>query len=961
MNVTITGTGFRNGVVANLTNGSTIVNGDIQNRIPTQLVCSFPITSVLAGSYDLTILNLDGTTVSKPNAFAVKAPALSPVIASFSPMTGENTASCALTILGSAFQKGAIVTLRNGSTVLTATAPVITATQIKCNLPLTGARIGEYNVTVLNPDGISNTSSINFTVKNPTPTIGAVTPSFGYNNSAFTNVTITGTKFVAGLQVDLLNGSITLPGVVNSSILTATKCVVTFELPTLPAGNYNVKVTNPGGPNVTKPNGFLVKAPSTDPTINGIKPISGVNNASLSLTVNGSHFRAGATIIIANGSLIKTVPGVMSNNEATLKGTLPLKDLPIGEYSVIVTNSDGSSAESPQNLTVLNPIPGITTITPNSAFNTSAVTVTVSGSIFVNGLNAVLINGSTTISGTPTVISNTKFTATFDLSSNPSGIYDLKVANPGDRNYTKSKMFTVRDPSTAPVINGLSPTFGVNNAPLAITITGSYFRVGATITITNGSTTKTVAGAMSNGGSTLKGTLPLKDLPIGQYTLIVTNSDGSRNTSPVDLKVQNPNPTITTFSPNSGFNTSSIAITISGTNFVDNLTTTLTNGSTTVVGTVTNRTATKFIGTFRLKDVEAGLYTLNVSNPETPNATKTYFNLKAPLTAPTFTKIEPANGTNSAAFPVTITGTYFRIGATVTITNGSMLKTVNGVISNNSNTLKCTLPLTGLPIGLYDLTIKNTDGSLVNTTAAFQVNNTAPTVTRITPSSVYNTSTATVTIGGTKFVNGASIVLNNGTLSVPGSVVSLSSTSITGTFPLNGATAAVYDVMVSNPGNANGTKVKAFTVLKPGNAAVISTVNPASGFNNANLPVTITGLNFKTPVVYLNQGSLTKIAQATAGKSSTSTSLFVTLPLNGVPGGMYNITVRNNDGVNTTAQDILYVTDYAMMKPKQNVVRSSVVQRAQAPNVGTVLSTTGVNSMNRPMSGGGVIVQGGMR
>ena len=166
------------------------------------------------------------------------------------------------------------------------------------------------------------------------------------------------------------------------------------------------------------------------------------------------------------------------------------------------------------------------------------------------------------------------------------------------------------------------------------------------------------------------------------------------------------------------------------------------------------------------------------------------------------------------------------------------------------------------------------------------VRNPPPSVTAVTPAFGYNTGTVQVTITGAKFVQNASIVLTNKSENITGTVISTSATSIRGSFPLTGALSGIYNLTVSNPGDANGTKPGGFIVQNPGNNPVISTINPASGFNNANLPVTITGMNFKATKVYLNQGSLLKPAAPTAGKVSTTTTLYVTLPLAGVPGGL---------------------------------------------------------------------------
>lgn len=71
----------------------------------------------------------------------------------------------------------------------------------------------------------------------------------------------------------------------------------------------------------------------------------------------------------------------------------------------------------------------------------------------------------------------------------------------------------------------------------------------------------------------------------------------------------------------------------------------------------------------------------------------------------------------------------------------------------------------------------------------------------------------------------------------------------------------------------------------------------------------ITGKNFRSAKVYLDQGSLLKLAAPTAKKVSTDTTLYVTLLLLKIPGGLYNVTTSNSDGVNITAQDSFSVTD----------------------------------------------------
>lgn len=167
---------------------------------------------------------------------------------------------------------------------------------------------------------------------------------------------------------------------------------------------------------------------------------------------------------------------------------------------------------------------------------------------------------------------------------------------------------------------------------------------------------------------------------------------------------------------------------------------------------------------------------------------------------------------------------------------------------------------------------------------------------------------------------------------IEGTIISVSPTSISGSFQLSSAPSGVYNLTVSNPVNYSVTRQNAFTILSPGPAPIISGMNPSSGFNSGNLPGTITAMNFNRSTVYLNQGDLLKLAQSTPEKRSSTTVLYITLPIAGIPGGFYNITVQNSDGVNTTAQDIFYLTDKAWINsPSRTKVQSSVIQTPNLP------------------------------
>ena len=942
--VTISGTAFRNGATVTLVKGSTVLTGTITSRTTNRITCTFILNSAPPGLYNLIVRNIDGLSVTKLNAFTIRETGAYPTILSIQPNSGINTAVLPLTIIGTNFRTGATVTITNGTTSKTVSGKVTGTIIIQCSFPLTGLPFGLYTITVKNTDESFVSIPDAFTVNNPDPIITTLTPASGYNTGSLP-VAVAGNRFISGCQVSLVNGSTVIPGTITA--FTSTKITGSFTLAGAAPGIYSLKVTNPGGPNATKT--FTVLNPGTDPTITNISPYVGVNTATLPFTIIGTNFRTGATITITNGTTIKTVTGTRTGT-TVLKCSLPLNGLPIGMYNITIRNTDGSNVTQMDAFTVTNPIPTITTLAPASGYNTGSLPVVIAGSKFVSGCQVSLVNGSTIISGTISSFTGTKFTSTFDLTGASPGIYNLTVTNPGGPATTKP--FTVVIPGTDPTITSFSPGSGVNTAILPFTVNGTNFRTGVTITITNRSTNKTAVASLTSS-TVIKCPLPLTGLPIGMYNITIRNTDGSNVTKMDAFTVTNPTPTITTLTPASGYNTGSLQVTIAGNKFVSGCQVSLENGGTVIPGTISSFTATKIIGMFNLAGVTPGTYDLMVSNPGDQNATKSITVLSSG-TEPTILTFSPSSGQNTAALSLIIAGTNYRTGATVSITNGTTSKTVSGTMTG-TYMITCSLPLTGLPIGLYNLTVRNTDGSNVTWPDTFTVMNPTPAITSITPVSGYNSGTVQVTIKGTKFVPGAAIVLVNTSNSIAGTVTSLSATSIIGSFPLAEISPGMYNLMVCNPGNYNGTKPNAFTLIAHGTTPMISTISPVSAFNTADLPVTITGSNFNNTTVYISQGSLTKVATVTAKKTSTATTLYVTLPIKGIFGGLYNITARNPDGVNATAEGIFYVTDQTWISSVKKIsARSPVVRQVGVPKAGTpATSLVIIGPAGRQVTGGG--------
>lgn len=864
------------------------------------------------------------------DAWIVKLHLPPPEVASINPVSATNTQTLkSMLITGANFTNGVEVYMYNSSIRIPGTISFVNKNTLSCTFPLTGAPQWRYDLIVTNPDGGSYILPDAFTITNSTPSITALNPSSSFNTSN-TNVSITGTGFRNGISVSLVNGTTILPGLIINRSISHILCQ--FDVLNQTPGFYNLTVHNIDGSTCSKTNAFQVKGSGYYPEIINVSPRSGVNTAALVVIFNGTNFRPGIRVIITNGVVSKTLTPI-SITSTQIRCSLPLTGFSTGLYDLSVMNTDGTIDTVDDAFEVTNPVPTISSLTPNSGYNTSIIQIAINGARFVTGCKASLINENTTIPGVISGFSSIKCTGIFNLTGAPAGIYNLTITNPVNLSVTRP--FTIKFPDSDPIISNFSPEYGVNTRPLSVTIYGSNFRTGATVTITNGSITKTVSGTVF-AKTKIICTLPLTSLPAGLYDVSVRNLDGSNTTNYGVFQVMNPVPSITSITPSSAFNTGPAGVTITGANFVSNCTISLKNESTFILGVISEFSPSKLTGIIDIHGVPAGRYNLLVINPGGQNKTK-IFTVKDPEVYPIISTFTPLSGVNNATLPLTIIGNYFRSGLIVTLSNGSIQRTVTGMVSG-AKKITCSIPLTGLQRGSYNISVRNSDGSNTSSPVSFQVTNPVPTVLRVSPGSGYNTGPVTLTISGTNFVSETSITLTNNSTSINGEITSQSKTTLVGSFPINGANPGIYNLTASNQGMTEVIRPNVFTILTPGNKPVFISMNPVSGFNNAKLPVTISGSNLKTPKIFFSQDSFTIPASPTTGKTSSATTQYITLSLNGVPGGLYNLTICNSDGLNTTVNNIFYVTDERWLRAGKKTVDKSPVIKGEKPTGGRLVS-----------------------
>ena len=156
------------------------------------------------------------------------------------------------------------------------------------------------------------------------------------------------------------------------------------------------------------------------------------------------------------------------------------------------------------------------------------------------------------------------------------------------------------------------------------------------------------------------------------------------------------------------------------------------------------------------------------------------------VVTPTVGSVSPNNGPVAGGTSVTITGTNFASGATVTFGSGS----ATNVVVVNATTITATTPAGTAGAVTVTVTVNGQSGNLTNGYTYIGV----PTVTSVSPTTGSTAGGTAVTITGTNFATGATVKFGSAAAT---NVVVVNSTTITATTPAGSAGAVTVTVTVS--------------------------------------------------------------------------------------------------------------------------------------------------------------------
>jgi hypothetical protein len=359
-------------------------------------------------------------------------------------------------------------------------------------------------------------------------------------------------------------------------------------------------------------------------------------------------------------------------------------------------------------------------------------------------------------------------------------------------------------------------------------------------------------------------------------------------TNTVVFNVVNPTPVVTSMSPTSvNAGLSGLLLIIGGSGF---------NSSTTVTADGTPLTISSVSATNLNASVPGSLLALGatisivVSNPSPGGGSAAPQTLTVNNPAPLATGLNPSSTlVTPAAVPINVSGLSFNAASVVRLNGVNLPTTFNGVAS-----LSATLPAgTAAVASTHTITVFTpAPGGGTSGALTFSALNPVPTLTSITPTSVFaGAPDTTVTLVGTNF-NGQSVVRRNG---VDLATTFVSATQLTAVIPAaNLATVNSATLAVVNPapggGGSGGQTFSAVNHAVP----TLASISPSSLIvQTAPATITVTGTGFDPFTVVRFNGvdcptTFVSTTTATAVLSGTQVSVASVASItafNPTPGG----------------------------------------------------------------------------
>jgi len=769
----------------------------------------------IAGSVDVTVVNLDGAEGTFQNGFtyydADANTEPGPTLLKLRPNTGPAGGGTALVVEGASFQQGAIVyldwkvteTLRVEESYITLVTPSVS--------------VGTVDVAVTNPDGQSYVLAKAFAAydeQKQGPSIDSVRPIAGPVEGG-TTVTLQG----EGFQED----SLLIVDGRPTDFTFESDTSITFVSPPGDAGTVMIAVTNMNGESDIVPDGFLYFY--EPPNIHEVTPGRGGLAGGTAITIRGEYFDEDSRVWLGSAECVGTT--FVSDGELTCSA--PAVTDP-GAVDVIVEAGNGLMGVLPQGFEYGN-YPIITSVVPEVGPSDGGIIVLVLGEGFSQ--NSEIQFGGT--AATTAYFTGDEGIGVV-LPPGDIGTVDVSVSDSGAVTDTLTDGFTYEP---VEVVGGITPTL-----TQVIPATGPL--PGGGLVLLKGFNLPDDP-AVTFGGEDAISVVPLSNTELsvrvpaatdpGSVDVVVTDSATGAQTvlpnaytyyDPADAA--NDAPTIDFMKPTTGPSSGNTLALIEGTGFLEGASVFIGGALATDITVVSDT-----VVTFRTPASGAGPADVSVVNPdgqyaELPNG---FVYSDNPGPGAILSSVAPVQGSVAGGTSVTIIGSGFAAGLQLY---------VDGIPTGSTVSSATTLDFQTPPHepGLVDFAVTTANGVTATLDDAFNYVQLPPIIAGITPDNGPPEGGTQILVSGQGFHPDATLTVGG----TDASIISTSETLISAITPAGSLGPA--DVTVTNPDLLSHTFQGGFTYadasgpVEVGIAAITPNTAPITGGTTT----TITGSGF---------------------------------------------------------------------------------------------------------------------
>lgn len=668
---------------------------------------------------------------------------------------------------------------------------------------------------------------------------------------------------------------------------------------------------------------FFTTGLAPPPSVYSATPLTAPQiDSTVTVDITGEDFVDGATVLVLGGGVLVNSTTFVSDTALQAEITIsPAASL--GSRTIVVTNPDGQTGEGFNLIDILDRAPIVTSISTASVSGTSVAqgqtmaAMSVFGSYFKNGATVSISGADVTPNNVTFINGGVSSELQLDLDVGVAaaiGFRDVTVTNPDTQTDTLLGALEVTAPP--PVVTSLDITSGRRKETLNVTINGTDFQAGASVSFGAG---VGVTAVDDTGAPTqLVATIAIAGNAVaGSRNVTVTNPDNANDTLMAAFDVLRAVPSVTGANPAMGSRGDTLNVDILGADFdcsgamtplVDFNDANIAVNMVSCTGMTEFETTVTANVTINSPNAATGLHNVSVTNmgDVVVGTGVGVFNVR--LEPPTLTSAAPNVEQGQANVDVTLTGDFFQ--ATPSVGTPAAGVTINSVTYVDPMTLTVNLSVDySVPIGTYDLTVTNPDGQLVTMNVLNVVTAPPPTVTAAIPNrGAIGDTNLDVTIIGTGFQPGAgtTTVAFSGMGITVNSVNVTSDTSLVANIDIT-ANTGLRDITVTNPVGTvpDGTGLNLFRVTDT--PPVITDINPNSGDVDTMLTnVQINGSDFRAGAT-VDFGADIGVTI----NSIATNQILVDLDLTGSIIGFHNVTVTNTDTTSDTLTNGFEVVDPA--------------------------------------------------